>query len=243
MEFQKQKQVWENEHLKIDALPSMNSESPANGVLLFCDFLKSIHSTLVGLSGIEIGCGKGRNAIYMAKQGIKKLFAMDYIQYALDEAGKRARLENVEPYFVLGDMGNDWPFVDEMFDFVIDCYASIDIETFEKRIKCRDEMHRTMKNNGHAVIVVVSNKDDMESQFISSSPASEPNSCIWPNGKFQKDYSDTELIEFYSTRFTVLELKTISKESFKLGQRFQSLVYCLIIKKEQKEQKELECQQ
>ena len=93
----------------------------------------------------------------------------------------------------------------------------IDIETKVGREKCRDEMYRTLKPGGYALATVCSIDDEWEKELIANYPGPEVNSTIWPqNGKFQKDYDEAELREFYKM-FDVVELQTISKPGFKLG--------------------------
>ena len=111
----------------------------------------------------------------------------------------------------------DWQIDDNFFDLAIDSFSSIDIETKLGRERCRDEMYRTLKPGGYALVTVCSAEDEWEKELIASHPGPEPNSTIWPqNGKFQKDYDETELREFYKT-FDIVELKRISKPAFKLG--------------------------
>src|SRR5437660_920286 len=65
---------------------------------------------------LEIGCGTGTNAVYLAQQGFT-VTAVDIVPLALDQARERARRAGVSVNFMLGDvfgplvLGRTFPFV------------------------------------------------------------------------------------------------------------------------------------
>ena len=92
-------------------------------------------------------------------------------------------------------------------------------------------MYRTLKHGGYALVTVCSVDDEWERELLANHPGPEPNSTIWPsNGKFQKDYSEEELREFYEM-FTVHELKTIQKPAHKLRRDGTATNFWLVIQK------------
>jgi len=67
--------------------------------------------------------------------------------------------------------------------------------------------------------------------MILNSPGKEINSTYWTNtGKFQKNYDENELREFYSS-FEIIELKEIKKISFKLGRQYEATNFWLLLRK------------
>lgn len=81
--MRKQQQVWQQEHLSRQTLPSLADQKPSGNVV---EFVKFLHKNGVTQGRtIDIGCGKGRNAGYLAQQGFK-VDAIDYMQEALDAA-------------------------------------------------------------------------------------------------------------------------------------------------------------
>jgi len=59
----------------------------------------------------------------------------------------------------------------------------------------------------------------------------EPNSSLWPEiNKFQKNFSENELREFYKN-FNILVLKGHKKTAFKLGRGFTATNWWLILEK------------
>jgi SAM-dependent methyltransferase len=215
--MRKQQQIWHDEHTNQGTLPTMANVEPASGVVLFTDYLEE-HGVVVSGKAVDIGAGKGRNSVHLAKLGFE-VWALEYIEPAIAAAKQLAETNGVTDkiHFELAEVDTTWQIADNFFDVAVDSFSSIDIETKAGREKCRDEMYRTLKSGGYALVTVCSADDEWEKELIANHPGPEPNSTLWPqNGKFQKDYDETELREFYKA-FEVIELKKISKPAFKLG--------------------------
>ncbi len=215
--MRKQQQIWLDEHTNKGTLPAMANAKAASGVILFTDYLNE-NGIALGGKAVDIGAGKGRNSVHLAKLGFE-VWALEYIEPAINAAKHLAELSAVSDniHFKLAEVDAVWEIDDDFFDVALDSFSSIDIESREGREKYRDEMYRTLKPGGYALVTVCSVDDEWEKELITEHPGPEPNSTIWPqNGKFQKDYDKAELQEFYAM-FEIIELKKISKPAFKLG--------------------------
>jgi len=229
--MRKQQEIWLKEHTDKNALPTMANTDPASGVVLFTDWLATKSDFAPG-SAVDIGCGKGRNAIHLASLGFE-VWALDYIEPALQAAKKLAASQRVAEriHFELAEIDTEWKIRDNFFDIAVDSFSSIDIETAEGRSICRDEMHRTLKPGGYALVTVVSSDDEWEKELIAAYPGPEPHSTVWPQtGKFQKDYDESGLREFYAM-FEIVELKKIRKPAFKLGREGMATNFWLVLRK------------
>lgn len=222
------------EHKTAATLPSemtaLSVQEPSSYVVQFLDFLHE--QNIKNGKLVDIGAGKGRNTIYLAKQGFE-VCALDYVQEAVDFISKVAKKEKLKSkvHALSNSIDTDWPFADNEFDVAIDCFASIDVETKIGREKYRNELQRTLKPGGYALVVVVSSDDEIEGELIKTSPGKEKNSSIWPaNNKFQKNYDETELREFYKD-FQIVSLKKIQKPAHKLGKDFTASNFWLVVKK------------
>lgn len=229
--MRKQQQIWLDEHTKQTTLPTMANVDPASGVVQFTDYLKEQGIVLRG-KAVDIGAGKGRNSVHLAKAGFE-VWALEYIEPALEAAKKLAQSNKVADkiHFLDAEIDATWEFEDNFFDVAIDSFSSIDIETKRGREICRDEMFRTLRSRGYALVNVCSADDEWEEELIANHPGPEPNSTVWPqNGKFQKDYDEAELLDFYS-KFEIIELKKVSKPAFKLGRQGTATNLWMVIKK------------
>jgi SAM-dependent methyltransferase len=229
--MRKQQQIWHDEHTKQVTLPTMANVDPASGVVQFTDYLQDQGVKLRG-KAVDIGAGKGRNCVHLAKLGYE-VWALEYIKPAIEAASQLADSNKVSDkiHFMNVEIDTPWQFTDNFFDLAIDSFSSIDIETRQGRETCRDELFRTLRPRGYGLINVCSADDEWEKDLIANHPGPEPNSTIWPqNGKFQKDYDETELLEFYK-KFEIIELKKISKPALKLGRHGTATNLWMVIKK------------
>jgi SAM-dependent methyltransferase len=204
---------------------------PASGVVLFTQFLKE-NGITPPAKAIDIGCGKGRNTAYLASLGFD-VFAIDYIPLAVERTKQLAKANGLESktHAQLAPIDERWPFADNYFDVAVDSFSSIDIETRKGRETCRDELFRTLKPGSYALVTVVSTSDEIEKEFLESSPGYENNSVIWPQtGKFQKVYDEPELREFYGM-FELVQLKEIRKKAFKLNRQYTATNYWMVLRK------------
>lgn len=222
-----QQSIWEKEHSDGLTLKGMQPIEPSSFVISFYEFLKKQGKTTGNV--IDIGCGKGRNAIYLALEGYN-VTAIDYSKIAIEFAQQQSKLKHANITFILGEIDKPWPFPSNSFDIAIDCFSSIDIETKKGREIYRDELFRTLKPGGLVFVAVVSSEDELEKEMILHSPGEEKNSSIWPSGKFQKDYDKEELREFYHM-FDMLELKEITKPAEKLNKKYTATNYWIVLQK------------
>jgi len=176
-------------------------------------------------AGIEMGCGKGRNSIWLSGQGAK-MVAFDFSQNAIREAKKRAHL-GVDVKFLVHDASKKWPFESNSFDFAVDCFASMDIESPDARSFARDEFRRTLKKGGILLVYTLSTDDEFHKEMVKKSPAAEKNSFIHPTGKFEKIFDRKELLDFYKD-FKLLEVERIEKDEEFFGKTYHCKHFWII---------------
>jgi SAM-dependent methyltransferase len=229
--MRKQQDIWRLEHAHQATLPTMANLEPTSGVVRFAHYLDEIGFESHGRA-VDIGAGKGRNSIYLAGLGYE-VVALEYIQAAVEATARLAQETGVAERVqaVTAEIDRPWDYPDGHFDVAIDSFASIDIETKSGREIYRDEMYRTLKAGGYALVNVCSAADEWERELIAQHPGPEPNSTIWPqNGKFQKDYDEAELRHFYAA-FEIIELDEIAKPAFKLGRQGTATNLWMVLRK------------
>jgi ubiquinone/menaquinone biosynthesis C-methylase UbiE len=226
-----QKNIWEKEHSSAVMLPSLAQEGPSSSVVMLIDYARENNITF-GKRVVDIGCGKGRNALYLAEQGYS-VYGFDYVAYAVECAQKRAARIHCSDRvtFAVGDMDRQWNFPDNYFDLAIDSYSSIDIESAAGRNIYKQELLRTLKPGGYACVAVVSSYDEYEKQHFLSGNGVEKYASVWPQtGKFQKNYDEQELREFYK-EFNIIELKEYKKLTQKADITYMAHNYWLLLQK------------
>jgi ubiquinone/menaquinone biosynthesis C-methylase UbiE len=187
-----QHRIWDEEHAKPQVLLQMDSDKPSSGVVKFYTFLQQIPGEKIG---IEMGCGKGRNVIWLSQQqNIRRMYGLDFSHNAITEAQSRAaHVSAGSAEFQVCDIAERWPFADSSTDFVLDCFAITDIETAEARQRAIDEAYRVLKSGGYLLTYVLSTDDEFHKEMIRSNAATERNSFHHPTGKFEKTFDEDEL--------------------------------------------------
>lgn len=220
---EEQKERWDKEHETPFALKQMDSRTLSSGIAPFLEFLKK--QKLTNITGLEMGCGKGRNVIGLVQQeAIKKMYGFDFSEVAIREANKRAKESNISGnvQFDVMDATQPWKYQDNFFDFGLDCFASTDIEDSKGRQLAVDEMQRVLKPGGYFLLYVMSTDDEFHKKMIKESPAEEKNSFYnSSNKKFEKVFSEEELDEMYKN-FKLVESRRIEKQTEFFGKSY----YC-----------------
>jgi SAM-dependent methyltransferase len=212
-----QQKAWDEEHKNPTVLLQMDSNEPSGGVRKLFEFLDA--NSLPRARGIEMGCGKGRNVIWLAEQGID-MIGFDFAPSAIAEAKRRAmEAEASHASFEVADATKPWPWESNSFDLVVDCFASTDIESLEGRRFATSEMRRVLKPGGVLLAYLLSTDDEFHKGMIERSPAGERNAFLHPTGKFEKTYDEQDIAETFS------EFEIVAKERVKKTAEFGGREY------------------
>ncbi len=105
---------------------------------------------------LDICCGAGNNAVYLAKRGFR-VYGIDISEKAIELAKERARRENAKCDFIIGDV-NNLPYPDKKFNFIFDrgCFHHIPKELKKKFV---DGIVRVLRKGGKYQLNCFSEKD------------------------------------------------------------------------------------
>ncbi len=230
MSHRRQQKIWDKEHKDPFVLIQMDSSRPSSGVLPFLDFLEKQTEDLKGLKGVEMGCGKGRNVNFLSGWQID-MVGFDFSKAAIKEAKRRAKKLKIKPEFIVHDAAKRWPFKSNTFNFAVDCFATTDIESGEKRALAVSEMVRVVKPQGYILVYVMSPEDEYHKQMILEYPAEENNAFLHPiTGKFEKVFDREELLGLY-TGLTVIDERRIAKTTEFFGKEYNCNHHWIIFQK------------
>ncbi len=211
---EEQREKWNKEHARPHVLVQMDKREPSSSILLFINFLKK--QSLETARGVEMGCGKGRNVIALAKEDfVSRMYGFDFSDIAVAEAKKRAAEEGVtrKTDFRVMDATKPWDFPSGSFDFGIDCAVSTDIESERGRAFSASEMLRVLKPGGYFLVYVMSTDDEYHRLMRQESPAEEMHAFYHPEtGKFEKVFTEGELDALHA-KFRIVEKRRIPKQS------------------------------
>ena len=138
-------------------------------------------------SALDVGCGTGTEAIYLARNGFK-ISAIDISETAIQIAKDKAEKEKVSIDFKVGSVLN-LPFASNVFRFVNDrgCFHAIEPKDREKFVS---EINRVLKPGGVYLMLCFSDK--------------EPE-----NDKEPYRFSEIEIRNIFSRYFVIKQIKPI----------------------------------
>ncbi len=227
-----QKRIWEEEHLSPKVLKQMDSDKPSSGVLKFWKWLE-VNKIGKEINGIEMGCGKGRNVIWLAEQGVG-MTGFDFSKEAIKEAKKRAHNEKIRNKikFIVHDAIKTWPFRSNSFDIGIDCFATTDMETIKGRKFAVSELIRVIRSGGLILAYVLSIDDEYYKEMIKKSPADEKKAFLNPiSGKFEKTFDRLEILSLCKEKIKLIKEDRIEKMENFFGMPYKCKHYWMIFQK------------
>lgn len=233
----KQKRVWENEHENPTMFPHLAENEVSGGVKrfwkMFCE--KNLEKGKSRFIGLEIGCGKGRNSIWLAEQGAT-VYGFDFSRAAIKVAHNRIHegiVKNIS--FIEHDAMELWPFESASFDFVVDCFTSTDIEDEDGRKFVRSEIFRVLKPSGNFFLYTNSSNSEIckkmseDGNFIH-----KKNSYFYPESdKFEKVYDLKELERCYK-KFKLVYFDVFERDSMINNQKYKWEHFWMVYQKSPK---------
>jgi SAM-dependent methyltransferase len=198
-----QDNTWEKEY-RDPKLISLSDE-PIKCLKNFVRYLRKeekIESN--NLNILDLGCGNGKNSIYISEQGDRnKIYGMDISETAIILA-KRA-YPNGD--FQVGNFGKTFPYPDKYFDIILDITSSNSLSESEREIYL-SEINRTIKSSGFLFVRALCKDGDSNAKnLLNSNPGKEKDTYIMPElGLTERVFSKDDLISFYSESFELLYL-------------------------------------
>lgn len=153
-----QRAAWEKEYADIKGVMSSIITDPSDDVRHLMEYIAS-HNLEVGKRAIDLGCGAGRYAIYLAEQGYD-VTAVDFAKSALEElrlaiAGTEYELRvTVWP----ADLTQPLPFPDDSFDLAVDITANTSLD-WPQLQAFEQEVRRIVRPGGLLIGVAIADDD------------------------------------------------------------------------------------
>jgi len=194
-----QQKFWETEFSDKSIFPGIHDNSPTSFLVEFeKKYLKKLGKP-EKIKILDIGCGNGRNSLYLSKLGYK-VIATDFSGNAIKLARKNDLDSKIK--FIHQDIANYWTQIkSHEFDAIADINVTICIPE-KGRQRVIGEAKRVLRAKGLYLFCGIA-----RTEWVDKEPGPEVNSTIFSDsGKFEKQYTKEELLETYSD-FEVLEYK------------------------------------
>jgi ubiquinone/menaquinone biosynthesis C-methylase UbiE len=158
----------------------------------------------------------------------------DFSSNAIIEARKRSATyqTDINTNFFIQDATVAWELPANTFDFVLDCFATTDIESQQGRENAVAEMIRVLKPGGFILVYVMSEEDTYHKDMIAQFPAHEAHSFLHPKTKkFEKVFTHEELIGLYNAVELIVE-ERMQKKSVFYDKEYFCNHYWMVFKKQ-----------
>lgn len=194
---------WDKEYTNASHLSL--SEKPSSDLEKFIRWLQRKQGkTLLNptTSVLDIGCGNGRNIIYLAKEFGMHGYGYDISSAAIAKATEAKKELNIE--FKVCDIKPPWDIPDNSQSLVLDMMTSHFLLSSE-RLSLRDEIYRVLKPGGFLFFKTFLRDGDIHTKrLLNESPAEEDGSYIHPIiGVAEHVYYKEEILEFLAPSFII----------------------------------------
>ncbi|MDP3955724.1 MAG: class I SAM-dependent methyltransferase [bacterium] len=194
---------WNKEYEKPEHLAL--STEPARDLIKFLQWLYREQEHAIPMnhtSVLDIGCGNGRNLIYMAKEFKITGSGFDISQTAIAQAIQNA--QGLALHFSIQSLAERLPSKDNSQDIVLDMMAS-HVLNKDERVALRKEILRVLRPGGFLFFKTFALEGDQNAKrMIAEHPAGEKNSYIHPTiSALEHVYTENEILEFLEPDFIV----------------------------------------
>jgi cyclopropane fatty-acyl-phospholipid synthase-like methyltransferase len=189
------KEFWENFYIdRNKEIPFFKIKGPDENLVEY--FKNGLAPNRV----LELGCGPGRNAVYMAKKGCK-VDALDIAENAIEWAKERAMEEGVDIDFHCVSVF-DFDFEPHSYDFIYDCGLFHHLAP-HRRLTYIEMIKKALKKDGHFGIVCFNTDGALETSDWD----------VYKEGSLKRGigYYEDRFKEVFANDFNILEFRKMKK--------------------------------
>lgn len=198
--------VWDREYKNPKLVTK--GDKPQTDVLNFFKFLKKKEKYHIeDRTILDLGCGTGRNANYLAEIG-NKVVGIEISKTAIALAQSRAREMNIQVDYRLGDIGEKYDIEDSSIDMVLDVTSSNSL--YERgRSVYLSEVYRVLKDGGYFFVRALCRDGNKNvKNLLRNNPGKEYDTYILKDINLQERvFSKADFIDMYSKYFKILSLE------------------------------------
>jgi ubiquinone/menaquinone biosynthesis C-methylase UbiE len=189
------------------------SDDPAEDLIKFVRFLERHHGRKflnVTAQALDVGCGNGRNLIYLSETFGMRGLGYDISQEAIAQAKKKASALPLQ--FSVRSLVEPVPLPDSSVTLALDMMSSHVLKQKERE-KLRDELCRVLKQEGWLFFKSFLLEEDAHAKrLLREFPAEEEGMYIHPEiGTAEYVWTENALRDFFEPHFTIHKIEKSHK--------------------------------
>ena len=224
-----QQEAWEKEYRNPKFVT--NSNEPQLDFKHFVKWLRKDQKVaLEGLRVLDLGCGTGKNSIFLAERG-SIVTGVELSDTALNIANERAEEAGVGIDWIQGSFGASFSFPDNSYDIVLDVVSSNSL-TEKERQKCVSETVRVLRPGGYVFVKALCKDGDKNAQnLLKKFPGPEFDTYVQPKtGITERVFAKEAILKVYQD-FAVLHMERKSSYTIFDGKPFKRNFWLLYLQK------------
>ena len=189
------------------------NEGPQADTLRFLKFLKKEEKyPVVGRTILDLGCGTGRNANYLAEEG-NTVVGIEISKTAISLAKARAQARGLSLDYRLGDIGAPYDIPDASVDIALDVTSSNSLDEKGRAVYLK-EVSRALAPGGYFFVRALAKEGNKNvKNLLKQSPGKEYDTYILKEiGLTERVFSKEDFTKLYGMYFTILHIE--KKESY-----------------------------
>jgi SAM-dependent methyltransferase len=222
-----QQQAWNQEYKNAQGVPTSTRTTPSSAVKRLLAYIAE-HEPTLGKNVIDLGCGIGRNSIYLAEQGYK-VTAVDFAETAIEmfrqtlvdhPPAERIDLRQV-------NLAQRLPFDDDAFDFAIDIVTTMTL-TQNELPGFEAELRRVVRPGGMFLTYVLSSDDG----FLEATAPGAATTTVEESGITDNYLTEEQLRQLYR-RWEVVAIDKVEKVDHFYGKNYTRRIWWMLLRNTQ----------
>jgi len=203
--------LWEEEYDRA-GIPSSVRSQPSNVVK---EFVEAFPDSLGPACAIDIGCGLGRNSLYLAERGFN-VIAMDYAPSMVERLSRTADTLGLSGRIqaICQDVSKSWPIADAAVDLAIDTFC-FKHQIHEEALRAYvTEATRVMKSNARFLLFLATKEDGYYCQFPTADQGGPGTVIRDPgNGILSRLYDSHEIVNLFGAFSVIRHVVKLSENT------------------------------
>lgn len=223
---------WQAEY-DMGGIPSSTRTTPSGAVVWAVGELKRFQYPM--REAFDIGCGKGRNSLYLAEQGMH-VTAMDFMPNAIRHLEEIARQRKLDDKIraLVQDVTEPWPVGQASMDLAVDAFCFKHITPQEARAVYKQQLLRALRTHGHYLVSFASIGDGYYGRYVRQDGDGEQLVVDPANGIESILFSRKHVLTFFEPELDLFAEIHHNKPSVMHGGEYDRSTYALLFRRNPK---------